>query len=242
MGRILTYVKDFLLDLFFPRFCVGCNQEGFYLCQDCLSLIEILENQYCPFCNLPKIVLDGKTCPRCKKLKALSGLYFATSYQTPLVKKMISLFKYPPFIKELSGPLTSLIITHFQILGKNHNVFKVKRFVLIPVPLHRKQLKKRGFNQSEEIAKGLSVFLDIPLMNNVLIKAKETPPQVELDEGARRENIKSVFLAKNPELIKGKNVLLVDDVFTTGSTMEECARVLKAAGAKEVSGVTVARG
>ncbi|MCD6528401.1 ComF family protein [bacterium] len=239
----LMNFKEFLKDLFFPRFCIGCGQEGTHLCQDCQSLIEILDRQYCPFCSQAKVVFDGKTCPLCRKSKHLSGLFFATSYQNPLVKKMISLFKYH-FIKELSQPLASLIITHFQILSKAPNFLdkeKKKEFILIPIPLHKKQLKTRGFNQAEELAKEISSFLEIPLINNTLLKIKETLPQVKLGREKRKENIKGAFFLKNPHLIKGKRILLIDDVFTTGSTIEEAACLLKKAGAKEVWGVTVAR-
>jgi len=108
--------------------------------------------------------------------------------------------------------------------------------------LEKRKLKQRGFNQAEEIAKELSSFLKIPLVSDCLTKIKETLPQVELSGKKREENIKGVFLVKNNEKTRGRKVLLVDDVYTTGSTMEEAARVLKTAGAKEVWGVVVARG
>lgn len=245
VSELLFAFKEFLLNLFFPRFCLGCGREGNYLCQDCQSLIDISEHQYCPFCHPPKIVFDGKTCSSCRRSKHLSGLYFAAPYRNPLVKKMISLFKYQPFIKELAHPLACLIITHFQMLSKTPTFFdkrKKDEFILIPVPLYKKQLKARGFNQAGELAKELSLLLRISSMNNVLLKMKETLPQVELSGKRRKENIKGVFLVQNPKLIKGKRILLVDDVFTTGATMEEAAWILKKAGAKEVWGVTVARG
>ena len=241
MIKVFKYAKNFILDLLFPPFCIGCGREETYLCQDCASRIEILEYQYCPFCNTPKITPDGKTCPSCRKSKNLSGLYSATSYQDPLVKKMISLFKYKPFIKELSKPLTSLIIAHFQILGKMPEDFN--QFTLIPVPLHKKQLKKRGYNQSAELAKEISLRFKIPILNNALVKIKQTISQTKLNRTERLKNVRGVFEI-NPSFsasIKNKKILLVDDVFTTGSTMEECAKTLKKAGAKEVWGVTIAR-
>lgn len=236
-------MKSFLLDLFFPSFCINCGKEGNYLCQDCLALIDISEYQYCPFCKSAKIVLDGKTCKTCKKHKKLKGLYCATSYQNFVVKKMLKLFKYSPFIKELAKPLSFLIIAHFQILNKSFpQNLEEKGFVLIPVPLHKRKLKWRGFNQAEELAKELSLFFKIPLIKNVLIKTKETLPQVELKEREREENIKNAFQCVKPESIKKRKILLVDDVFTTGATMEECAKVLKQAGAKEIYGIAIARG
>lgn len=250
MGKTLPSVKKFVLDLLFPKFCLNCGKEGNYLCQDCFSLIDISERQYCPFCTLPKIVLDGKSCSSCRNPKQLSGLYCAASYDNFIVKKLINQFKYEPYIKELSKPLSFLIITHLINLDKVENFqdftphFSGKSggFILVPIPLHKKKLKKRGFNQAEEIAKELSKNLKIPVFNDALIKTKQTPAQVELKKEEREENIKGVFLCQKPELVMGKKILLIDDIFTTGSTMEEGARVLKDAGAKEVWGVVVARG
>lgn len=237
MSDFLKKSRKILLDLIFPEFCLNCGTEGSYLCEDCLSLIEILESQFCPGCQ--KRVTDGKTCPGCKKYTKLNGLYFAASYQNNLVKKIITQFKYEPFAKELKESLTLLITTHFQLCGKKESDFS--DFYLIPVPLEIKRLKWRGFNQSEEIGKELAKFLKIPLATDVLYKTKETLPQVELSAKTRKENIKGAFLVKNKEKIMGRKVLLIDDVYTTGSTMNECARILKESGAKEVWGVTVAR-
>jgi len=235
----INSIKKFIFDLFFPRFCINCGKEGSYLCQDCFYLIEILEEQYCPFCLRPKVVSDGKTCNYCKSLKKLTGLFCAASYDNFIVKKMINQFKYEPYIKDAAEPLSSLIISHLTNLNKGDNF---QDFILIPVPLEKRKLKKRGFNQAEEIAKELSKNFKIPVFNNTLIKTKSTPAQVELEKTKRQENIKGVFSCQKIELIKNKKILLIDDVFTTGATLEECARILKEAGAKEVWGMVVARG
>ena len=228
---------NFALSVLFPRFCLSCQKEGSYLCEDCLSIIEISEHQYC-LCKKPQRIWQGGKCQRCVSRK-LNGLYFAVPYQNSLVQNLIKLFKYKPFIRELSKPLASLMINHFQLLD---NPPAFSEFLLLSIPLEKRKLKQRGFNQAEEIAKELSSFLKIPLISDCLIKIKETFPQVELTAEARKENIKRVFLVKNTEKIRGRKILLVDDVYTTGSTMEEGARALKIAGAKEVWGVAVARG
>jgi len=143
------------------------------------------------------------------------------------------------------------MITHFQLLNNKPDFFYPVRdrrssngadFLLIPVPLAKRRIRWRGFNQAEEIAKNLAEYLEIPLINDVLIKTKETLPQIDLAEEARKENIKGAFLIKNEEKIKGKKILLIDDVYTTGSTLEESSRILKKAGAREVWGAVVARG
>ena len=218
---MLKNFKGFIFDLLFPKFCLSCQREGNYLCEDCQSTLLVSGvHQKNPTQNL-------------------KDLYFALPYQQPLIKNLIKLFKYQPFVKELAIPLTSLIITHFQLTEKSPADFV--NFILVPVPSEKKKLKWRGFNQAEELGKKLSSFLKIPLISGCLIKIKETPPQVELSDEERKENIKGVFTVRNGELIKNKKILLVDDVYTTGSTMEECARVLKEVGAKEIIGIVVAR-
>ena len=209
------------LDILFPKHCFSCRKEGEYLCQDCQGFLEIsgYHQNY--------------------QTQNLKNLYFAVGYQNPLIKNLIQRFKYDPFIKDLGETLSFLIIAHFQMLDNKPNF---SDFVLIPVPLEKARLKWRGFNQAEEIAKELSKFLNIPLLPDCLIKTKKTIPQVELSDESRRENIKGTFVCGKNEKIRGKAILLVDDVYTTGSTMEECARVLKEAGAKEIIGVVVARG
>lgn len=224
----ITQIKKFVLDFLFPPRCLGCQKEGNYLCEDCKSTLEI------------------SSVHQVQSTKYLKDLYFAVSYQSPLIKNLIQKFKYQPFIKELSKPLSSLIITHFQLLEQKPIFFyqpktAASNFIIIPIPLERKRLKWRGFNQAEEIAKPLSKFLKIPLNNKVLMKIKPTPPQTELPKQERKINIKNTFLCQNQEIIRGKKIILVDDLYTTGSTMEEAARVLKKAGAKEIIGVVVAR-
>lgn len=206
---------EFVLDILFPRFCVNCRREGSYLCEDCFSLIDIAEEQELPFC------------------------YCAASYENFIVKKLINQFKYEPFIKELAKPLASLIIAHLINLNKANSF---KDYILIPIPLYKKKLKQRGFNQSAEIAKELSKNLMIPVFDDVLIKIKQTPAQVELKKEQRQENIKESFFCQKPEIIRGRKILLVDDIYTTGSTIEEGRRALRDAGAKEVWGVVAAHG
>lgn len=217
---IFKKVTDLILELLFPKFCFGCQKEGSYLCEDCRAILEISKfhqhhsGQY------------------------LKDLYFALPYQNPLIKNLIQKFKYQPLVKELAKTLSLLIIEHFQLLDKKPNLTD---FTIIPIPLEKRRLKYRGFNQAEEIAKELSYFWKIPLLSGCLIKNKETTPQVELSGDERKENIKGAFSLKNSREIKDKKILLIDDIYTTGSTMEEAARALKRAGAKEIIGVVIAR-
>ncbi len=235
--------KDFLLDLFFPKFCLGCQKEGTYLCDDCRTLLDISEYNYC-LCDtkpqrLPPDSKSGK-CSRCDD-KKLSGLYFALPYkEKALTKKLIYQFKYQPYLKDLAETLASILIEHFIKTGKNTNEIWGNS-VLIPVPLDKKKLKIRGYNQSEELAKELSKVLQIPVISDNLIKIKSTKPQMELTKEEREKNLEGVFAVSDTAKFTGKKVFLVDDVYTTGSTMQECAKILKESGAKSVCGICIAR-
>lgn len=227
----------------FPKFCLGCKKEGVYLCQDCRSTLDISELDYClcgkdPIRILPE-ANNGK-CQRCRD-KKLSGLFFALPYkEKQLTKKLIYQFKYSPYLKDLSETLASIIIEHFIVTKRNTNEFW-NNGILIPVPLDSKKLKIRGYNQSEELAKELAKILKIPVVSDYLIKIKSTKPQMELTKEGREVNLKDSFDIINPDKIRGKKIFLVDDVYTTGSTMEECAKVLKGAGIKQIWGIAIAR-
>jgi len=235
-------IGKFFLDLLFPKFCFNCQKEGSYLCPDCLSILEI------------------SSVHQKHSSKNLDDLYFALPYQNVLTKKLIQKFKYEPFIKELAETLSLLIITHLQLLDNKPDL---TNSILIPIPLNEKRLRWRGFNQAEEIGKELSKFFKIPLVKNCLKRIKNAQPQVELSEKERKENVKDIFFCQNKKEAQhqskarcwtspapkrsfwcgvfGKKILLVDDVYTTGATMEEAARILKESGAKKVLGIAVAR-
>lgn len=246
MNKSLNKVKKFALDLFFPKFCLGCKKEGTFLCEDCKSILEISEHNYC-LCNknpfrLP-IDQKGGKCNKCSD-KRLSGLYFALPYkEKSLTRKLIHQFKYEPYTKSLAKTLAGLLIEHLVITKKNTDEIW-DNSILVPVPLDKNKLKIRGYNQSEELAKELSGVLEIPMTSEILIKTKSTKPQMELKKEEREKNLVGAFITKNSarsDLALFKKVFLVDDVYTTGSTMEECARVLRGAGVKQVWGIVIAR-
>ncbi|OHA69676.1 MAG: hypothetical protein A3D63_03640 [Candidatus Wildermuthbacteria bacterium RIFCSPHIGHO2_02_FULL_49_17] len=210
-----------ILDLIFPRRCLGCQREGSHCCEDCLSLLSIAP--------APSIL-----APR----SALAALFCATSFQDPFAQRLIHAFKYPPFLRDLAKPLAFSIISHFALCNKP--IYPPD--VICPIPLHKKRLKWRGYNHAEELAKQLGYAFSLPVVPDALLKIAHTAPQVNLDGKTRLSSVRGVFRTDNARAIAGKNVLLVDDVYTTGATMEECARVLKKAGAEHVLGAVVARG
>jgi len=226
---------DSLLHLVFPKLCISCNREGTHFCEDCFALLSIA--------NTPSVLSEQTS---------LAGLFCALSFEDPLAKRLIHSLKYQPFLKELASPLAYSIIAHLSFIDNQiiHPQGAIRResgqkdstYLLCPIPLHKKRLKWRGFNHAEEIAKALSHATQIPMHSDILVRTKNTPPQVSLKKEERIRNMQGVFQVPNAKLVQGKKVLLLDDVFTTGATMEECARVLKQAGAKQVWGVVVARG
>lgn len=241
MPGLLNSIREYLLDIFWPACCLNCGKEGTLLCEDCQALIDIPQNTFCPGCK--KVAANGQSCPACRVKTGLNGLYFAAPYQDRLVKKMICRFKYEPFlVKELAKTLSALIITQWQAMeNKPYFLSNPEQFVLIPVPLHKKRLKWRGFNQAEELAKELAAYIKMPWMSDGLLKIRETFFQTDLTQEERHQNTKGAFVVRHPERIKGQKIILVDDVYTSGATMSECAGTLRIAGAKEVWGVAVAR-
>lgn len=238
MGNKIKNWFFVLLSLLFPFECINCKKEGEVLCQDCLSLIPLWANNQCPGCGyFSSLLRPGEFCSLCKKSLFLDGLIVAGLYQNPLLKKAISLLKYQPFVKELASPLASLIISQIQLSNNNF-----ENFVLTWIPLSPKKKRERGFNQTEEIAKKLNQYLHLPCLA-LLEKQKATRPQMKLSREQRIKNIRGAFsvLKEKEGFIKNKKILIVDDVYTTGATLNEAGKVLKEKGAKEVWGVVLAR-
>ncbi len=235
-------MENFFTNLIFPKHCLGCKKEGFYLCGDCRHLLEICEYNFCLCEQNPQRLFPASKmiCPKCKG-KKLSGLYFALTYKNNiLAQKLIHQFKYSPYLKDLAPTLSSLLIEHFIKTETNTNEIW-ENSILIPVPLHSQKLRERGYNQSEELAKELAKILQIPVFSDVLLKIKQTKPQMQLKKEEREKNLQSAFTIKNHGKIHGKKIFLVDDVYTTGLTMQECASQLLSSGAKQVWGITIAR-
>jgi ComF family protein len=155
-------------------------------------------------------------------------------YEGPL-RQAIHLLKYRGKL-HLKQPLLRLAIAHFDA----H--FPAATFdAILPVPLHYERLMQREFNQAAVLAKGLARYLDIPVLERLLVRVRPTRPQVELSGRERRQNVRQAFAVTDPPALADKVVLIVDDVLTTGATLGEVAKTLKAAGARQVDGFALAR-
>jgi ComF family protein len=228
----LFWEKGFL-DLIFPMRCVDCGKEGSFVCYDCAQKIENIETMTCAFCG--KISKSGQFCSGCKTKwgMELSGLIVAARYDAGPTKEMIHHLKYSGFT-ELAASLSEIV---YQSLRKN---MPKGDFVAVPVPLHKNREAIRGFNQSELIVRDLSKKLHLH-GGCAISRVKDTETQVNLNRELRQQNLKGAFTCSDSTLVKGKNILLIDDVATTLTTLNECAKVLKDAGAKKIWGVVVAR-
>ena len=233
-------IKDFILDTLFPISCLSCGKPDEWICENCLSKIPLKREQVCPICE-KATTPDGRVCFKCEKKYSIDGVLTAASYKNKLVAGATHYYKYR-FIEDLKTPLGKLLIKAF------FNSQLPLPDLIVPVPLHKRRLRWRGFNQAEFLAEYLSFNLapgfEIPAPPDWLIRQKYTPPQMKIKNSSRRKNnIRGAFKAafNKRKNIKEKRILLVDDIATTGSTLFECAKVLKKSGAKEVFGIVIAR-
>ncbi len=233
-----AFLKDFL----FPKTCFGCGQWGEYLCNHCLNKIKINQERRCPVCGKPAI--GGKTHPICQKRYTLDGLTSIFSY-SGLLKKILKKLKYR-FVFDVSQELIELFLS---CLGEDIVFSKIfsqnlqDSSLFIPVPLHLSRKRWRGFNQSELLGKMIAENLGINFVPNMLKRVKNTTPQTELKKKERQKNIKDAFKINEQFThlsITHSPIILFDDVWTTGSTLRECAGVLKRNGARFIWGLTLA--
>ena len=220
-----------LFDLFFPRRCVSCSKIGKYICEICREKIKYIEFPFCPVCRFPSI--NGMAHARCCSAYSPDGLYVSAHYSGP-VKKAIRLMKYR-YVTDVIDELTGILLIKLPVFLKEFDY-------LIPVPLHPKKEKSRGFNQSLLIASRLGKKIDIPIQSNILKRTKFTSPQFGLKIKERSLNVKDVFKISFPDAVRNKKIILVDDVATTFSTLKECTKLLKRNGASSVFAVVLAHG
>ncbi len=229
------------LDIIFPVRCIGCGRFGDYVCRSCLGTIPIKKNFECVGCkrNTP----FGQTCFLCAKTNSVDQLLIMADYKNNLVEKTLKFYKYK-FISDLERPLSVLMKKYLKwlTLDKKFNIFESNP-LLIPVPLHPRRLNWRGFNQSELLAKNIADTFQMEMAVDIIERMGNAVPQAEIKEREERlKNLSGIFRIKNKEKIIGRNILLIDDVCTTGATLNECAKVLKQGGASKVVALVVARG
>ncbi len=220
-----------LLDLVFPTKCAGCGALGDLFCPACRGRVESVPQPVCIRCGKP--VQEPGRCPVCRDGSfQIAAIRAAAVYREP-VSQVIHEFKYNGR-KELGQPLGELLAAYWRART-------VSVDLVIAVPLHKARLKERGFNQSQLLAETLCRLAGLPLLQpEVLRRERETQQQVHLGPEERRQNVSGAFVWSGPALA-GARVLLIDDVATTGATLEACGETLHAGGAGRVWALTVAR-
>ena len=213
-------LKKLVLDLLFPIECLGCGQPKIWLCEFCRQQIKIN--------FLSRAHLSSRS---------LSGIFVAADYHQPTLLKAIHPFKYN-FIADLGVILAGILIEFLKNQIEKSDFFNFD--LIAAVPLTKKRKLWRGFNQSEILAKTVAINFNWTYSSGLLIKKYQTKPQVGLSAQQRLMNITGAFKLDNQAKVKGKKILLIDDVMTTGATLSECAKVLRQAGAKEVWGLVIA--
>jgi ComF family protein len=227
-----------LLEFFLPRMCLFCGVpvgEGaaVAVCPECEAQITWVASPLCACCGMMFAERDGPDhlCGECQgDPPPFARARAAAIYDGP-VTRAITGFKF-------SRQMAFLPVMQHWLKRPLCLEMAAAADLLAPVPLHPKRIKHRGFNQALLLAQ---VFPQTPVDREAVVRTRHTPPQVGLKPKERRDNVKGAFSVPDPALVKGKHVLLVDDLYTTGATVKECAKVLRKAGASRVEVLTVAR-
>lgn len=248
-GRVVCHkrlqtVKPFIkaaLDFIFPPLCHICRSfipdaGQIHICTDCRENLPRVVSPLCLLCGIPFVASgDDHTCGRC----LTEPPYFESAraqllYEGP-ARDLIHHFKYN-HKTHLRRPLALLALE-----GQGDYISGKAPEILIPVPLHSSRLRSRGFNQAVLLGELFSSGMALPMLVDGLSRTRPTRPQIDLSAEERRNNVKGAFAVNRPAAVTGKRILLLDDVVTTGSTVNECARVLKKAGAAAITVITIAR-
>ena len=222
-----------VIDLFFPQStrCVFCGREDhkYNLCDECLTSLPFINTRTCIKCG-GRVLPDEVACKDCSIVKHIVDVNYSILDYDEYVKSKIVNFK--------QNKQRKIGVAFAYIMKEFFDNLHLDIDVIIPVPIHTNRLKERGFNQSEILASKLGDKVD----NHILERIKDTPHQTGLSRKNRRENLNRSFSVVDKSKVKGKNILLVDDIYTTGSTLDECARTLYKCGAKSVQSLCLARG
>jgi ComF family protein len=227
----VSRLGEIALDILFPRYCVGCGKEGYFICDSCLQSQPLIVLPVCPLCGRPQP--SGILCPDCIRWKAeIDGIRSPFRFEG-VIQQAVYQLKYRN-LRSIAPVLAGFL---FGFMKTN----PIQGNVLVPVPLHKSRIRERGYNQSTLLAKELAKISGLPIIENSLIKHVKSSPQARsasVDE--RKKNVSGVFSLRDARL-KGKAVIIIDDVSTSGATLDACAGVLKEGGAVSVWGLTLAR-
>jgi len=225
LGRVVV-------DFFFPKRCVGCGQPGTWLCQSCAAGLSYADHQRCPVCRRPAI--GGFTHPHCETRYNPDRLLSPFDYGG-LLRLAVHRAKYRG-----SWALFAELTTLLSLWLEYSSVHFLPGAILVPIPSHPLRLWERGYNQALILTRFIGGDLGLPVESSLLTRARYTRSQTALSAAERRKNVRGVFSCSSA--VRGQNIVLVDDVSTTGATLLEAARALKRKGARTVWCLTLACG
>jgi len=228
--------------LVFPSFCRLCKEPleeagERVVCGSCLSKLSPETGPACPRCGrFLHSSGEGHLCARCMETAPAYSLHRSCGVYGGTLKDIILLFKYRRY-----APLGRPLARYAEAcLAGDLQLWAGVDF-LVPVPLHPARLRDRGFNQARLLARELARLRGVGVLDGCLVKARNAPPQAGLHAADRERNVIKAYSVKRPDKVRERTLVLIDDVTTTGATLRECARVLVAAGAKEVRAITLAQ-
>lgn len=229
----ISKIKKLFLDILFPDICFSCrrllSENHSVLCPDCLNSIVVNRTLLCPTCG-GRLPNNQPFCHRSEPFLLGSAL----SFHNFAVRQLIHAFKFSR-LESAGNLLGSFLVTYAKNLD-----FNFSGYTLVPVPLSPRRKRQRGFNQSALLTHQLSSSFNL-LVKSILCRSRHTRPQSELKGSERLANISGCFTIANPNLVTPKNIILIDDVFTSGATAREAVKTLKAAGAHKVLVLTAAK-
>lgn len=225
MLKLFSQIKRFVLDLLLPIECLNCSQPGEYFCANCQAKLKInnLEDSISLSANL--------------KSNNLEKIFIAGNYDDPLLQDLIIKYKYN-FLALLSNPLSNFL-NNFWAENNLEKFLNNNQPLLVPMPLSKKRLRWRGFNQADRLTENLAEHFGYEMSVN--LKRRHRRPQAELNEQKRLKNLNGAF-NWDGENLAGKTIIIIDDVITTGTTINEAAAILKQAGAAQVWALALAKG
>ncbi len=247
MAYAILHWLQTALDFVFPAECVFCHKflgddRVVIFCKSCWSKIPFITEPVCPRCGRPyasETVLRNNpnfVCGECRTTQVFFDRALATAYYKDMLKEAIHQFKFNQKAG-LGKPLAQLMITHLP-----KEIDMQEYHAILPVPLHKTRQKQRGYNQSAILAKYISQDYQIPLMVNNLVRIRNTGSQALLKgQKERQENVKNAFRVKFPDPLHDNHIILIDDVLTTGATVNECSKMLKKTGVKSILVLTLSR-
>lgn len=232
---LINRLKEAAFDYIFPVECLGCKKEGELICSACFNKIELITEEFCLFCQARRTIAG--VCLVCQEKFGVSRAIAAAPYKRSLAGRLVEECKFN-FVKELARPLAGLIARQVE---RKHCAAIFNGAIFVPIPLSKRRILERGFNQSEELAKRLALKYNGCVENQLIRRIRNTEQQARLSRAGRFENVAAAFVCESlgaaPE-----RIILVDDILTTGATLIEAAKMLRSVGVKEITVAAVCHG